>query len=160
MDKRHLLCVRSSLLSGFVPFSQNQAFLSSFSPMNFFIETLQFTYSPLPTPVLQMYSFIHSLNSQALLRIQRWPGQVQSSPHRPNAISRFSGGEVEDAVSTQRTGTSSRMCVVKEWFSEERNGLRMETKTRSRSWSGKAEQEPRHRGRVLGGGTRKAQLQT
>lgn len=52
------------------------------------------------------------------------------------------------------------MCVVKEWFSEERNGLRMETKRRSRSWSGKAEQEPRHRERVLGGGTRKAQLQT
>ena len=94
------------------------------------------------------------------MRIQRWAGQVQSSPHRPSAISRFSGGEVEDAVSTQRTGASSHMCVVKEWFSEERNGLRTETKRRSRSWAGKAEQEPGRRERVLGGGARKGQLQT
>lgn len=50
MDKRHCLYLKSSLPFGFAPFFQNQAFMSSFSPMKFFIETLQFTYVSLPTP--------------------------------------------------------------------------------------------------------------
>lgn len=81
MDERHLLCVRSSLLSGFVPFSQNQAFLSSFSPMKFFIgdSSVYLFTPPHPSPP---DVFIHSFTQQ-LGTIEdtamAWTGTVFSS---------------------------------------------------------------------------------
>lgn len=135
----YLLYLKSSLPSGFAPFPQNQACLSSFSLMRIFIKDSSVHQITPSSPGVFIHSFIHSYARYC------WGNNSLS------AVSRFSDRDIqdEDAVSMQTTGTSSLYLCSQGKACEEKNGPKTDTKRKTSSSADKAKQEPGFRDRGL-----------